>query len=394
MLCLPQRGRKAVSRRTFLRRIALAFSAGVLPGTGGVFSALGADDGGGEPAPTAREAAAMARVVTETMERHGAPALSVAVARHGRMVYQQGFGYADKRAGAPATAGSLFRIASVSKPITAVAIFSLIEQGRLGLGDRVFGERGRLGFEYGKDYPAGVGEITLHHLLTHTGGGWENDGDDPMFRERTMNHRELITWTLRHQPLKHEPGTHYGYSNFGYCILGRVIEKVTGQSYADYVQQAVLAKCGIKDMRLAGNTLAQRAPGEVIYYGRSDADTEPYEMNVTRMDSHGGWLATPGDMVRFAEHVDGFQTTPNILRAETVKTMTTGTQANPHYACGWCVNQIPNWWHTGSLPGTLTVMVRTGSGLCWAAFTNTRVEGIDLDAMMWRVVQCVPAWHA
>jgi CubicO group peptidase (beta-lactamase class C family) len=360
----------------------------------GPFSALAADEGNPEPVPTTDEAAAIARVVTESMERHHAPALSLAVARHGRLVYQQGFGYADKKAGEPATTASRFRIASVTKPITSVAIFSLIEQGRVGLHDLVFGERGRLGFDYGNDYPGAVERITLHHLLTHTAGGWENDGDDPMFREKSMSHRELITWTLRHQSLKHEPGSHYAYSNFGYCLLGRVIEKITGQSYEKHVQQAVLAKCGITDMRLAGNTLAQRAPGEVIYYGRSDADTEPYDMNVTRMDSHGGWVATPGDVVRFAMHVDGFKTTPSLLRAETIKTMTTASAANSQYACGWCVNKMPNWWHTGSLPGTLTVMVRTGSGLCWAAFTNTRVEGLNLDELMWKVVQCVPAWHS
>ncbi|MGA2244527.1 MAG: serine hydrolase [Verrucomicrobiota bacterium] len=383
-----------ISRRTFLRTSAVALSAGGLPSWGGPLSALAADDRDPEPLPTTSEAAAIARIVTQTMESHQAPALSLAVARHGRFVYQQGFGYADKQAGEPATAVSLFRIASVTKPVTSVAIFSLIDQGRLGLHDIVFGEHGRLGFDYGNDYPGAVEKITLHHLLTHTAGGWENDEKDPMFREKSMNHRELITWTLRHQPLDYEPGTRYAYSNFGYCILGRVIEKVTGRSYENYVKQAVLAKCGITNMRLAGNTLAQRAPGEVVYYGRSDSDTEPYDMNVTRMDSHGGWVATPSELVRLAMHVDGFQTTPSILTAETIKTMTTASEANSQYACGWCVNKIPNWWHTGSLPGTLTVMVRTGSGLCWAAFTNTRVEGLNLDELMWNVVKCVPAWHA
>jgi len=55
---------------------------------------------------------------------------------------------------------------------------------------------------------------------------------------------------------------------------------------------------------------------------------------------------------------------------------------------------VPNWWHSGSLPGALSIMVRTGSGLCWAAITNTRVEGLDLDGMMWRMVKAVPAWRA
>jgi CubicO group peptidase (beta-lactamase class C family) len=330
------------------------------------------------------------------MEKSSAPGLSVAVARHGQLVYQQGFGYADKSAGGRATPSSLFRIASISKPITSVAIFSLIEQGHLGLDDLIFGADGILKFDYGETYPERVTKITLHHLLTHTCGGWDNHTGsvDPMFYKPALNHHELITWTLRELPLAYDPGTHYSYSNFGFCVLGRVIEKITGQSYADYAQQAVLSKCGIKDMRLGGNTYAQRAPGEVVYYGQAGSGANPYNMNVTRMDSHGGWIATPTDLVQFAMHVDGFAITPNILGADTIKTMTTATAQNPNYACGWCVNRVHNWWHAGSLPGTLTVMVRTASGLCWAAFTNTRAEGLNLDDMMWKMVKAVPAWRA
>jgi CubicO group peptidase (beta-lactamase class C family) len=215
-----------------------------------------------------------------------------------------------------------------------------------------------------------------------------------MFRNPKLDHRELITWALRTQPLKFEPGAHYAYSNFGYCILGRVIEKVTGEAYAAHVKRGVLAKCGIRGMDVAGNTLADRAPGEVVYYGQKGSGTNPYDMNVRRMDSHGGWLATPGDLVQFAMHVDGFKTTPGILGAESLKTMTTASTANANYACGWCVNRIPNWWHTGSLPGTLSLLVRTASGLCWAAVTNTRGEGLNLDEMMWQVAKAVPAWRA
>jgi CubicO group peptidase (beta-lactamase class C family) len=214
-----------------------------------------------------------------------------------------------------------------------------------------------------------------------------------MFRNLKMNHKELITWAVQNQPLKNEPGPHYAYSNFGYCILGRVLERVSGQSYATFVHQAGLKPCGIQDMQLAGNSLAQRAPQEVLYYGPSD---NPYNMNVTRMDSHGGWIGTPSDLVRFELHVDDFDTTPSILRKETIRTMTTSTAANEGYACGWCVNRFRNYWHNGSLPGTTSILVRTASGLCWAAFANARSEGVNLaiDQMMWKVARAVPAWRA
>jgi len=384
---------KAISRRNYLKRMVLTAAAGSVSAYS-IPRAVFAGEEETQHLPTETEEAAMAGIAQKLLEQHKAPGLSVAIARHGQMVYQRGFGQADKAIGERVSPASLFRIASVSKPITSVPIFSLIEQGRLGLHDLIFGPQGILKYDYGNDYPGLINKITLHHLLTHTCGGWGNDGSDPMFYKPELNHHELITWTLHHQPLKFEPGTHYAYSNFGYCLLGRVIEKISGQPYAEFVQQAVLAKCGITDMRLGGNTFAQRASGEVVYYGQKGSGTNPYDMNITRMDSHGGWIATPSDLVRFAIHVDGFKTTPNILRSDTLKMMTTATTANSHYACGWCVNGIPNWWHTGSLPGTLTILVRTGSGLCWAAFTNTRAEGLDLDAMMWQMVKAVPAWKA
>jgi len=347
-----------------------------------------------QPVPDDRERVAIAVVAQQFMARYDVPGLSVAFARHGQLVYEEGFGVANRSSSEKLTPAHVFRIASLSKPITSVAIFSLIEAGRFKLDDLVFGPLGLLQDDYGRDLPASVAKITLHHLLTHTSGGWQNDGTDPMFRHTDYKHRELIAWTLAHQPLAHQPGTHYAYSNFGYCILGRVVEKFGQMPYADYVREHVLAKCGIADMKIAGNRRVDRAAGEVAYYDQKPE--APYGMNVARMDSHGGWIATPGDLVKFLTRVDGFSAERNILMATTIRTMTTPTTAGPRYACGWSVNQVPNWWHGGSLPGTATIAVRTASGLCWAGFTNRRAEGIggELDRLMWKMAKAVPAWHA
>lgn len=342
--------------------------------------------------PTPSERAEISGLARKFLEQHGAPGLSVAIARRGQFVYSEAFGFADKLTREPLAPTHRFRIASISKPVTAVALFTLVEQGKLKLDDFVFGEGAILGFDFSRNYPADVRKIKIRHLLNHTSGGWTNDHNDPMFLQPAFNHHELITWTLKNQPLKHPPGEHYAYSNFGYCLLGRVIEKISGRSYADFVRQHVAAPCGIKEFQIAGNTRAARAADEVTYH---DADKDsPYRMNVARMDSHGGWLATPSDMVRFALHVDGCKTTPNILRAETIATMTTASAANANYACGWSVNRFGNWWHMGSLPGLNTVMVRTHSELCWAAFTNTRNKeiGLALDQLVWKLAGAVPAW--
>lgn len=346
------------------------------------------------PALSAAETEKIAEIVRAFMARFEVPGMSIAVARNGEMALGRGFGFSDPVARTLVTPLHRFRIASVSKPITAVTTFALIEQGKLGLDDRVFGAQGRLGDDYGRGLPGQVGEITVRHLLTHTCGGWGNKQRDPMFGNPGMGHRDLIRTTVRNVPLQHPPGTHHEYSNFGFCVLGRVLEKVSGRPYPELVQREVLSQCGAEGMRIGGNTRAERAPDEVAYVATGGGD--PYRMNVARMDAHGGWVATAAELVRFASAVDGREPSRNILRPATIRTMTTPSGPNPGYACGWAVNRVANWWHTGSLPGTSSILVRTASGLCWAALANTRAEGIGpaLDRMMWGVARAVPAWRA
>lgn len=350
----------------------------------------------GDALPTSlseQERSSLSALAKKFLEEFKAPGLSVAIAKNGRLVYQEGFGFADMEKREPLNPSHIFRIASVSKPITSAAIFSLIEQGKLQLHDRIFGPKGLLGSDYENPPSAPLNAITVHHLLTHTCGGWSNAKRDPMFLNPKMNHRELIEWSLKNIPLEHEPGSHYDYSNFGYCLLGRIIEKVSGLSYAEAVQQHIFKKCGIETMKLSGNTLADRAEHEVIYCGQNKEN--PYSMNIRRMDAHGGWLGTPTDLVKFALHVDGFDTTPDILRADTIKIMTAPSTVHANYACGWVVNKSANWWHNGSIPGVTTILVRTASGLCWAAFANTRATGISkgIDKLIWKMVSAVPAWQ-
>ncbi|CCD99430.1 serine hydrolase domain-containing protein [Bradyrhizobium sp. STM 3809] len=346
----------------------------------------------GPPSPPERaEIAALGRAFMDT---YGVPALSFAVGYAGEIVHQDAWGFADLQGQEAVTPQHLFRIASVSKPITSIALHRLIEQSRVRLGDRVFGPGAVLGTDYlAPPYNPGVDQITIEHLLTHTSGGWSNDNRDPMFAFPMRSQSELINWTLAHRPLDHPPGEAYAYSNFGYCVLGRVIEKLTGRAYADHVRAEVLGRCGVTDMTIGGNRRDQRQPREVEYLS---PDENAYGMNVTRMDSHGGWIARPADLVQLFMHVDGFTRPANILRGDTIKTMTTGSRANKDYAKGWSVNTFDNWWHTGSLPGTTTIAVRTHSGFCWAAFTNTRRRGSkmdgDLDQLCWSMVKKVAGW--
>ncbi len=352
----------------------------------------------GTAEPTHAERAEMANLARAFMQRYAMPGLSVAVGRVGAILYEDAFGWADRESREAVSPAHFFRIASVTKPITSVALFSLIEEGRIRLTDKIFGPGAITDTDYGDPpYHPWVDQITVEHLLTHTSGGWANDSADPMFMNLQMNHAQLIESTLRNRPLDQPPGRHYAYSNFGYCVLGRVIERITRQNYAIYVRDSVLKRCDITDMAIAGNTLAQRRSGEVKYYDQQD-ERAPYAMQVARMDSHGGWIARPRDLVHFLMRVSGSATPPNILEPQSIRTMTTASAANPDYAKGWSVNKFDNWWHNGSLPGTSTIAVRTHSGFCWAAFGNSRRLNApldrDLDNLIWSMVRQVEGWNA
>lgn len=192
-------------------------------------------------------------VMTAFMETHGIPGGALAVSKSGRLVYDRGFGFADVEAETRVESGALFRIASISKPVTAVAILQIVERGELALDDRVTSILDVAQFDGSQPSDARWSDVTIRHLLEHS-GGWDRDESfDPMFRShrisRAAGHdgpagpRDIIRY-MANQPLDFDPGARYAYSNFGYCLLGRVIEQVTGMTYADFVHDSVLAPAG------------------------------------------------------------------------------------------------------------------------------------------------------
>ncbi|HVM87372.1 MAG TPA: serine hydrolase domain-containing protein [Puia sp.] len=341
--------------------------------------------------------ASIDNTVNTFMNNYNLPGLSLAISKDENLVYVKGYGEAISQSNQAVTTQSLFRIASLSKQITSIAIMKLLDQGKIKMTDKVFGSGSILGTDFGtQPYGTGISDITVDELLHHTAGGWPNDGTDPMFSNPAMTASQLITWTLDNMPLDHTPGTNYEYSNFGYCVLGRVIEKITGQTYADAVNTLVLQPCGITDMSIAGNTLADRITNEVEYYGQSGEN--PYIYNIKRMDSHGGWLASATDLARILVHVDGFSNKADILSSNAITVMTTPSSVNAGYACGWSVNNVNNWWHQGSLPGTASEQARTVSQgkYNFVILTNTRSLNnnfsSDLDQLFWNALAATSAW--
>ena len=362
------------------------------------------------------------------MEKWKIPGGAVAVAKDGRLMLAEGYGLADIENGELALPDSLFRIASISKPVTAVAILQLVEAGKLDLDDRVFEVLDQYQVTEGNARDARLYGVTVKHLLQHS-GGWDRDKRyDPMFDAERVE-RELgvskpvscedVIRFMWGQPLDFDPGTRYAYSNFGYCLLGRIIEKVTQQSYEEYVKTRTLQPVGITGMRIGGTSREDRADGEVRYYGYTGQplaysvlpDTPervPWSyggFHLETMDAHGGWLASPIDLVRLATSLDGSRP-PSILEPATVDMMTSPPEPRLrpgllyHYGMGWAVRPVgdgANWWHIGSLPGTVSILVRTHHGMAWAAVFNSRPEDwskftAELDRLMWEGVDEVVEW--
>jgi N-acyl-D-amino-acid deacylase len=370
------------------------------------------------------------RVITALMTKWNIPGGAVALARNGVPVLTAAYGTADKAASSPVTDGSLFRIASLSKPVTAAAVLKLREAGLVDLGARVFDVLDDIVPPEGSTPDPRLASVTILDLLRHSGGWDRAVSFDPMFRSREIAaalgvdppaDAAAIVRYMAGQPLDLDPATKYAYSNFGYCLLGRIVEKVTGQAYEDYVKAAVLTPAGAAGMRLGRSLEAGRAAGEVVYYDYSGAplaesvfptgsDEVPWPYGgfaIEPMDAHGGWLASARDLLRFILAVDGRTATPDVLQPASIALMVERpplaeySGSATYYALGWQVRPTggdANWWHTGSLPGTATILVRTANNLSWVALFNSRPAASDsffneLDSELWRAVNGITDWN-
>lgn len=375
------------------------------------------------------------RMMYDFMKEHRVPGASVAVAHRGRVVFARGYGYADISSREKVTPASLFRIASISKPITAVAILQLIEQRKLELDDKVLDV---LNYEAyidaaGDKFDSRWRDITIRHLLEHR-GGWDRDVTfDAMFQSVRFAkqvdadppaNQQAVIQAMLSQELDFNPGQQYAYSNFGYCLLGRVIEHISDESYESFVKQHVLAPIGITTMQIGNTRLNRRAANEVRYYqpgtGKSvfqdDLNQEtpwPYgAWHLEAMDSHGGWIASATDLAKFAATFDDADHCP-VLNRTSIERMfrrppglaghtADGSEKEVYYSLGW-INRVlsdghVNHWHTGSLDGTATILIRRHDGKSLVALLNTRVSpsahhlGRAIDGLLHDAADEVKEW--
>jgi N-acyl-D-amino-acid deacylase len=375
------------------------------------------------------------RLMAGLLRKWRVPGGALAVARDGRILLARGYGLADRARGTPVEPTSLFRLASLSKTVTAVAALQLVQEGRLELDARVLPLLGEIGPRTDKIADRRVRDITVRHLLQHTAGFDRDKSGDPMFMPYAAAAAKrqggalppdcptIMRDTLERR-LDFAPGARFEYSNVGYCILGRVIERVTGAPYEAHVRERILTPAGAARMQV-GRT-RETAEGEVTYYDYEAKEypampglgviqaTRPYGgFALETMDAYGGWIGAPADYLRFLLAIDG-RRGPALLSAPTLARMnaqvgleaaSAGEDSIPmgsFYGLGVRVRPVKgglNIWHFGSLPGTVTIALRSADDFAWVVAFNGRPadrNGFrhEVDRGLWEVKAKVKVWPA
>ncbi|MBE7560387.1 beta-lactamase family protein [bacterium] len=348
--------------------------------------------------------AAVDRAVIDYVSAEEAVGVAVGISWQGRLVYARGFGWADREAGVPVEPTALFRIASISKPFTGVAVLQLVQAGKLRLDEPFLAVlREEPKYKRMQLVDPRMEKVTIDHLLHHTGGWHRNRFLDPMVgRSRQRIAEEMgvpmpvpldaIYEFMFRQPLQFDPGAQSVYSNFGYSLLGRVIEVRSGTSYEDYVKERVLLPLGITRMRLARSAESLLAPEEVHYYDRrprrgGSAPRQYDALYIEVMDAHGGWIASVVDLLRFATTFDRRPAGNTLLDATRMATLLArpaglagydedGRPRDHYYGCGLEVRPTgrgngTNLWHGGYLAGTSTQLTMLSNTVNLAILFNT-----------------------
>jgi CubicO group peptidase (beta-lactamase class C family) len=355
------------------------------------------------------------RQVNRFMKRSELMGVSLAVVKDEKLVFSRGYGFANIENNELTSPQHLFRLASVSKLITAVAIMKLVETGDLRLDDKVFGENAILNDSvYGKIRDPKLKDITVKHLLEHT-AGWTQRYGDPAFNPLVIARKvgdeppatiETYLKFVYSRRLHFPPGSMYSYSNIGYMFLGEIIKKVTGMPYEDYVRYHIMFPNGIYDMHLGKNLFENKYPNEVKYYEQDgsikispcDGDSilvpKSYGGNdIELLSSAGGWIASAPELAKLITLIDGFDATSDILSEKSIDLMT----QNGSKPLGWKKTYSGYWYRTGSFAGTVAMIVRRPDGISWVFLSNNsnwQGPGFydDINWLMNRIIRKVDQW--
>lgn len=319
-------------------------------------------------------------LIQKLIHQEGIPGISVAVAQQNRLVYSKGFGMADVENSVPATARTLYRTASIAKPMTAAVVLSLMEEGKLDLDEDVR--------TYVPEFGQKRWAVTARHLLGHLGGIRHYKSESEASSTDHFFSLESALKTFTEDRLTHKPGAKYRYSSFGYNLLGSVSQAVGQDAFPNLLQQYVFGPAGMTQTVVDDQS--------VVIPNRSRGYIRATETLLTTLpDDHnwvlgelynaalhdtsmkipsGGLLSTASDLVRFATSINQ----QKLLKPSTLQLMWTQQQTTDGkpttYGLGWNVGQKsghPAVWHGGAQSGTsTTLLLYPKTGTCVALMCN------------------------
>lgn len=340
------------------------------------------------------DTASIARAADDWMKRNGAPALSMAIALDGQPAWSHGFGFADPAHGVAASPSTMYRLASITKSITAAAVMMLAEKGALDLDTPIQ--------TYCPAYPAKQWPVTARLLLAHLGGVRHHSLREALWPN--TRHYESVAASLdvfKDDALVAQPGTEYHYSSPGYTILGCAIEGASGRSYAAYVRDNVFIPAGMthtipEDARVPSPTkTAYFSKGRVYKVtGKFARRTGAMPLDASDRLPAGGFLSTADDMMRFAIAVQY----GHLLRDSTRELMwtrqrTAGGKPLDFYGIGWLIGEPDSLrpkrvWNDGSQPGTRTFLyIRPTQGIIISLMTN--MDGAACEELVPSILQAI-----
>jgi CubicO group peptidase (beta-lactamase class C family) len=336
-----------LSPRSRLRRSLLVL--------GAISLLLPAAAGAQTPAPaTPPDVAAVDAAVRKTMQSRQVPGVSLAVVKDGKVVLAKGYGVSDVEKSIAATEHTVYQLASVTKPFTAMAVLMLAEDGKLSLDARIT--------DILPGLPAAWAPVTVRHLLSHTSGiksytdvfGEQKVPDSRVFTS------EGILALVKDAPLQFTPGEKYAYCNTGYYLLGMIIEKVSGKPYAGVLAERIFTPLGMTSTGLDDytDTRPVRAKG---YSTRSGATTPAEHTHPSQPFSAGALVSTVVELAKW----DIALTSRKLLKPASYDAMWTPMRLNDGksstYAFGWQVEPFrtrPRQAHGGGISGFSTFLAR------------------------------------
>jgi CubicO group peptidase (beta-lactamase class C family) len=276
----------------------------------------------------------------------GATAL---VSRKGQIIYKKAFGMANLEYNIPMKVDNIFRIGSITKQFTAVAILQLMEQGKLNLQDSIT--------KFIPDYPTHGHKITIEHLLTHTSGIQSYTGMKDFEKRMTLDLKptELIDY-FKNQPMEFTPGTKWNYNNSGYFLLGYIIEKVSGKTYPQYIEENFFKPLGMTNSLFGSDSKIVKNRAGAYDKDSTGLVNAPY-LSMNQPYSAGSIQSTVEDLFLWHQAVHAYK----LVKKESLEKAFTKYKLNDgketKYGYGWSLGDIqgsPTIGHGGGINGFLT----------------------------------------